>query len=384
MEKMPEIVRSRLARKTPEQSAHPDANLLAAFAERTVLERERAAVITHLLECADCRDCVALASATREEEPLLAEHRANSGFGDWFRQWRWILSSATACCVIATALLHFGEPPARVISVGVSSKTTEPQILYTLKDQLAEAIPLTEARKKKVEAPPSINLKPQVLMTAKKEVALEAVLTQPPPAQPPAETALTARRPEAPQADAISSFVDQERGAAVPLEQTPSPSAAKRFGGEAAMAGRAPGFAPRLRASEPAKLALKPVATSARLLWSINASPDTAGRSRGVVQRSMDGGQNWQVVPLSERVSFRSVATYGPDVWVGGSGGTLFHSSDGGSHWAEIKVATENAKVSGDIVKIAVRDPNQVTVTTASGEVWASVDNGKDWVRERQ
>ncbi len=383
MEKMPGIVRSRLARKTPEQSAHPDANLLAAFAERTLLERERAAVIAHLAECADCRECVALACATTEPEmPAAARQSAGAGFGEWFRQWRWILSSAAACCVIATALLRFGEPPARVISVSVSSKTAQPQIMDALKSEPAAPVPLTLVRKKKIEAPPSNKTQPPILMAAKKDVALQAILTQPPPAQPPAETALTARRSEVPKAEAITSFVEPERAAAVPSEQTSSPSAAKRFGAQAALAGRAPGFATRPRAPEPTKLALRPVAASARLLWSINASPDTAGKSRGVIQRSMDGGQNWEVVPLSERVSFRSVATFGPDVWAGGSEGTLFHSSDGGSHWAEIKVAGDNANVSGDIVGIDVRGPSQVTVTTASGELWTSVDNGKHWVRE--
>jgi len=381
MEKMPEIVRSRLARKTPEHSAHPDANLLAAFAERSLPERERAAVIAHLVGCADCRECLTLACATAEPEmPVAARHSA--GFGEWFRRWRWILSSAAACCVIATALLRFGEPPARVISVIVSSKTAEPQIMDALKSEPAAPVPMTLARKKKVEAPASNKTQPPILMAAKKDVAVEALLTQPPVPQPPAETALTAPRLEAPKADAISSFVDSERGAAVPSEQTSSTSAAKRFGGQAALAGRAQGFATRPRAPEPAKLALRPVAASARLLWSINASPDTAGKSRGVVQRSMDGGQNWQVVPLSERASFRAVATFGPDVWAGGSEGTLFHSSDGGSHWAEIKVAGDNANISGDIVRIDVRSPSQVTITTAQGEVWTSGDGGQHWIRE--
>jgi hypothetical protein len=382
MEKMPGIVRSRLARKTPEQSAHPDANLLAAFAERTLLERERAAVIAHLVECVDCRECVALACATAEPEmPLAAGHVAGAGFGEWFRQWRWILSSATACCVVATALLRVGEPPARVITVGVSSRAAEPQIVSTLKNQPAVPVPLTLARKKNVEAPPSNKTQTPALMTAKKEVALEAVLTQPPAPQPPAETALTVSRLEAPKADAISSFVDQERGAAVAPDQTPSPSAAKRFGGQAALAGRAPGFGPRLRASEPTKLALKPVAESSRVLWSINASPDKAGTARGVVERSMDSGQSWQAVPLSERVSFRSVASVGADVWVGGSEGALFHSSDSGGHWEQIQIADEGGKLSGEVIRIDVRDPSLVTVATSTREVWVSAD-GKQWVRK--
>jgi hypothetical protein len=380
MAEMPDIVLSRLVRKSSKNSAHPDANLLAAFAERTLLERERAAVIAHLLECADCRECVALASAVEEEQTVGTALGASIGVGEWFREWRWILSSATACCVVATALLHYGEPPARVISAIVSSKNAGPQIVDALKSTPAVPVRVTLVRKKKIDAPPDNKTQPLALITAKKDVAEADIIIPPPSAQPPPETALSVRRLKAPQADAISSFVEPEREAATPREQTPSASAAKRFGVQAALAGRAPGFAPRIRGPEP--MNLKSVTASARLLWSINASPDTAGNLRGVVERSKDAGQSWEVVPLSERASFRSVTTYGPDVWAGGSEGTLFHSADTGAHWTEIKIADENGGITGEIFRIAVRGPNQVTVTTASGEVWTSVDNGKRWARE--
>jgi hypothetical protein len=378
MAEMRDIVRSRLARKTPENSAHPDANLLAAFAERTLLERERAAVIAHLLECADCRECVALASGPAEAEPLVVAQGVSAGFGQWFREWRWILSSATACCLVAAALLHYGEPPAPMISVSLRSKTAGPKVVDALKSEQAAAAPLILARKKKMEATSSDKAQSPVLMAAKKDVGLADILLQPPPAQPPAETALTVRL-EAPQADAISSFVEPERAAAVP-EQTTSAGAAKRFGGQAALAGHATGFAPRLR--PPAPASLKAATASTRLLWSINASPDTAGNRRGVVERSKDAGQNWEVVPLSEHASFRSVATFGSDVWAGGSAGTLFHSADGGSHWSEIKIADENARITDEIVRIDLRAPSHVTVTTMSGGTWTSLDNGQHWARE--
>jgi len=45
--KLPKIVRSRLARQVAETcAAHPDPNLLAAFAEHSLLDRERASVIS--------------------------------------------------------------------------------------------------------------------------------------------------------------------------------------------------------------------------------------------------------------------------------------------------------------------------------------------------
>lgn len=378
MAEMPEIVRSRLARKTSGAFTHPDANLLAAFTERKLPERERDEVMAHLAECADCRECVALASGAAESEPMVAARGASPRFGEWFREWRWTLSSAMACCVVAAVLVHYGEPPERVNSISVSRKMAEPQIGDSLKSEPAAPAPPTLARKKKVEAVPGDKIPAPVVLAAKKDVALD-MLTQPPQAQPPAETALTASRLGAPPMDVASSFVTPERTAAAP-EQAPPASAAKRLGGQAALAGRASGFAPRLQA--PATTSLKAVTTSAPLLWSINASPDTARKLRGVVERSRDAGQSWEPVPLSEHVSFRAVATFGPDVWAGGSAGTLFHSTDGGVQWTEVKIADPNGSVSGDIVKIEVQGPNRVTVTSTSREVWTSVDNGEHWARE--
>ena len=69
---IPKIVLERLKGRTVgsqdnRQSAienrpfeHPDANLLTAFLERTLTERERTQVLNHLAECAECREIVAL------------------------------------------------------------------------------------------------------------------------------------------------------------------------------------------------------------------------------------------------------------------------------------------------------------------------------------
>jgi hypothetical protein len=48
--------------------AHPDADLLTAFAEKSLLESERARVMEHLAACGDCRDVLALALPETEIE----------------------------------------------------------------------------------------------------------------------------------------------------------------------------------------------------------------------------------------------------------------------------------------------------------------------------
>lgn len=70
MQVLPKIVLERLKRKivanqhdreSPiENRQCPDANLLAAFVEKTLSKRERTEVLDHLSHCADCREVVAL------------------------------------------------------------------------------------------------------------------------------------------------------------------------------------------------------------------------------------------------------------------------------------------------------------------------------------
>jgi hypothetical protein len=59
MQNVPKIVRDRLQAAPPAVN-HPDADLLTAFAERSLPDRERTVVLEHLARCGDCRDIVAL------------------------------------------------------------------------------------------------------------------------------------------------------------------------------------------------------------------------------------------------------------------------------------------------------------------------------------
>jgi hypothetical protein len=67
MAEVSRIVRERL-RGQVTAGEHPDANLLSAFAERTLTEQERAQVLDHLSRCADCRQVVTLSAPPEVEE----------------------------------------------------------------------------------------------------------------------------------------------------------------------------------------------------------------------------------------------------------------------------------------------------------------------------
>ena len=105
MTEIPNIVRDRL--KAAPAGDHPDANLLAAFAEQALPDRERIRVLEHVARCADCRDVLALAT------PPLAS-TVVPGYKDtvtarrvsWFG-WPMLRWGALAACVVivGTAVL---------------------------------------------------------------------------------------------------------------------------------------------------------------------------------------------------------------------------------------------------------------------------------------
>lgn len=81
MTEVPKIVYDRLraaSKPTAQDRAHPDADLLASFAEQTLSVPERGSVLSHLALCGECREVVALAlpaeiEAARVAAPLEAD-----------------------------------------------------------------------------------------------------------------------------------------------------------------------------------------------------------------------------------------------------------------------------------------------------------------------
>jgi hypothetical protein len=380
MAKLLNVVVSRLSGKAGVPVTHPDANLLAAFAEHTLLPRERVAISAHLAGCVECREYLALASAAEEPKMSVVAGTARTLLRRRFAEWRWMVTAGVACCILAVALQVYIEPPARLHGYQVAS--SPPKAAESLTGDARNAEPLKEPAKvipgrqfkfEHREAKPA----ERAQRAEKTEIAPQLMVPAPPVGTSPApavDTVFALRSMEAPKTDAASGFVEPERHSPLPPGMAPTTSGF--------VAGAPPNAAMEQIRPTSKRVSLKALARlSPGVLWSINASPDTSGNPRGVVQRSRDAGQTWETVPLSEHVSFRAVAAIGPEVWAGGAGGTLFHSSDGGSHWTEVTVTGGSVKPTGAVVRIDLRAPGELTVTTSAGEDWSTFDAGSHWLR---
>lgn len=104
----------------------------------------------------------------------------------------------------------------------------------------------------------------------------------------------------------------------------------------------------------------------AALSWSL--------ASDGQVQRSVDSGKTWQIVPVVDGLSFHAISSVAGDVWVGGKAGALYHSADSGQNWKKAEFVSTN-----DITHIEFSDQQNGMVSTANGQTWSTSDGGRSW-----
>src|SRR2546429_1763393 len=139
MTEVPKIVYDRLRAALPEQ-AHPDADLLAAFAEQAISATERDGVLQHLALCGDCREMVALALPAAD---IVSPQTADT---DGFR----------------TTLSRVGAPAPHKLSLAWPSLRWAALAAGVV---VAAAVLLVHPGKLNQATPPSVN--PQVATTAR-------------------------------------------------------------------------------------------------------------------------------------------------------------------------------------------------------------------------
>jgi hypothetical protein len=103
--------------------------------------------------------------------------------------------------------------------------------------------------------------------------------------------------------------------------------------------------------------------------------------SSGALQRSLDNGANWQTALRADR-SLLCNAASANEVWTGGKKGSLFHSSDGGTTWTQVHPTVKGQTLTADVIRIEVRNPAEIVVSTSKREAWTTLDGGKTWEKK--
>lgn len=439
MEQLPKIVQRRLP-ETAKPGVHPDPDLLAAFVEKSLSDRERSQVLQHLADCADCRELMSLAMPEIESTPSPIPERSR-----WLT-WpvlRW--GGLAACVVVVTAAvtLHYegrqaGEfsvaekTPAAPVSLPVEN-TASQQPREKLAAKIPPPAPFQSDRdfgfasklakqqdenmdagslvaRTRVSAPHGLNEKDRGLSnnrladasavkSADKPAPSAGMMAAAAPAPapvPPAKAAQTAPEAEA-RNDTVASApgtvtetvtVKGTTTSVLETVQTPARQAKdestkneEQKEARAARAGAAGAMAMGDRKTDSLSTTVERAASGDYVKRS------EAGRNAprwtlsvgGVLQRSIDSGKTWQTIQVASDVVFRALAANDFDIWVGGAGGALYHSSDAGRHWVQVHPVVEGKPLTADIVAVEFSDTRHGKLTTSEHETWTTSNAGDTW-----
>ncbi|MGB8011926.1 MAG: zf-HC2 domain-containing protein [Terriglobales bacterium] len=427
MTEVPKIVYDRLraVQAAGPGRTHPDPNLLAAFAEQALSATEREGVLQHLAVCGDCRELAALSLPAEEittvpiadktesvrATPILTKEEKNwltSAKLIWSKPaWprlRWAALAAGVAVVASVVVMHPGKPNPAVqtsanLQVGSSAESTAgaqiasspaPSSVPSLpmnksailaKPEIARpnsAMQLSKRTRKIVPAAPSAGTFALSAPSIPKTTKTLDVAGSPPAAPAPSDEGTLMARNDAP-------AIEKAKPA---LQET---EAAKESQTEATSPGQA--VAPTKTRMSAARLA-SPVgqtfAQHALVTGAIVQQNVTFVISRGILQRSVDNGQNWQNTLHSDH-PILCYASQDNDVWSGGRAGALFHSTDGGLTWTQVQPSIRADRLTSDITHIgvihtAVHDggsgPAEIILSTGNEETWRSADGGTNWERK--
>ncbi|MFZ0804454.1 MAG: YCF48-related protein, partial [Terriglobales bacterium] len=104
--------------------------------------------------------------------------------------------------------------------------------------------------------------------------------------------------------------------------------------------------------------------------------------SDGTLQRSLDFGRSWQTIPVASQASFRALAASGKDIWVGGTKGALYHSTDAGQNWVQVQPVAAGQALTDDLIGVEFPDAMHGKVTTSAKETWTTEDGGQSWNKQ--
>jgi hypothetical protein len=384
MQDLPKIVRSRL-QEAAAAEAHPDADLLTAFAERTLAESERVLMVEHLAGCGDCREVLAFALPTAEAiEADTSTRPVRSGW-------------------LSLPVLRWG-----IVAAGIIAVTSLSIVQYRHRQSKSETVVSNLiARNDTSSAPHALRSSPQV---SEPQVVLpQAEIRQPRLRNKvlPNGAEMTAEIPERIPAQRLDRQVAIPPSSQVVEVQAEAAAvtAQKQVPEQFALSQKEPPFQNRSLTDSGVVKAKDPAfsqAASNGARWTISSAGD--------LQRSFDEGKTWEEVnvnaePTGDSVQvgpvvrdeqkklpnktaqpglvLRAVAAIGSEVWAGGSGATLYHSGDSGAHWTRVLPSSAAVAVTGDITGIEFSDPQHGRITTSAGEFWITGDGGQTWGPQR-
>jgi len=374
-------------------SDHPDPDLLTAFAEGSLLARERESVMTHLAGCAECRGVLSLSAtefrpehelelvaaaaampmaAAAEPAPAATTQRQRR-----LRGWRWPAWAAAAACaaiisIVALRLAYkktaqtASAPESNTVAVNTTPAAPEARPAASAQPQERQRPP---AVAKKATPATALQIAPQAAATSQNGILPAPQLS----AQGGSVSNQMASRRAQVNADSLAALnmPREESGRqSLPQESTrmalhgqvlpPAPAAPP------ASSGSPQGLVPSMAGS------FAKSASAGRMThphWRINDD--------GRVERAFADGQ-WQLALANESAHMHVVSVTGADVWAGGEHDVLYRSRDDGATWQRVALPQKNG-MEHTITQIRFDNAVSGTIQAEDGTTWTTTDGGMTW-----
>jgi len=367
MAEVPKIVRRRMV-ATAKPGPHPDPDLLTAFAEQSLSGRDRNLVLAHLAQCAECREVVVLSTPLSEAVPQPST--TSTRWLGW-PALRWGALAACAVLVVAAVSLRPGFE-ARSPQVQAVYKSAEPvpppqaPVGFSIqKDRVATG---NETRIVRPES--------RQIVVAPRGPAMMAKISPPATAgksAPPVPEMQLANK-----AAALSAAPPVQANERVEVNDEPGPAQTGAF---QSMLGKAKEGQGNMDLSlEKERAAKSEVARAVGSAFPArNLTPRWTLSADGTLERSLDTGKTWKTIPVATDATLTAVAAMDSDIWVGGSRGALYHSTDAGDHWTQVIPNAGGQRLTANIIGIEFSDLLHGKITTANQETWTTTDAGQTW-----
>jgi hypothetical protein len=323
---------------------HPDADVLTALGEGSLLQDERQRVLAHVAACGECREVLSVAAAAaldsvEDLQPVVVTRRSDQPRRAWL-PWA---SVAAGLLIVCSAVLVYQQRLVFPKNATVAMK--EPAQL-----------PMSSLQ----PTPPSVEQKVTSAKTANS------------PAKDRSQSTLGFRSVAAKDEitrDKIDLAKNSDLTQLSSYRANAGVSQIEKPGAPVLKAAQAPALSAFANTTTERAMSAASATAAARPHWRIN--------NLGQAERAYGEGA-WQAVLPLEQSKMRVVSVLDSEVWIGGENSRLYRSTDNGATWTLIVLPERDGREHA-IAHIRFQSVWVGTVESNDGTVWITMDGGNNW-----
>lgn len=394
---LPHLMARELRRQSawPPAPGCPDADLLAAYAEKVLPAAEEHAIVEHLNGCQTCRMAVTFAlragMASGHPSRLQGMLQVPAPAGSAWLPWG-VVGGVAAGLLVAFVL--FWQHPRPVSAPVQQARLEAPAAIAAVEQQPPVPVPSSRSRALRLHGPVPLQPAPTPSSAGK----LTAAHVTAPASVAKASSPLPIRQGfvtlSTPSGAQLHPVLPGMEVASTSLNADAPPPAAAQSGNSLPVSGVA-AFASSIPMAS--SFLGEPVSAQPHASLVSSASRESSDRlgfsrylgyapaatvwrisSTGALEHAAGRGQ-WVRVPLQAAGRLLSLTVSGTHLWALSQSGILYHSADAGQSWHPLHLDLDGQTMQDAIVGVHFTGQQQGELITRSGARWFTLDGGHFW-----